>query len=241
VRRRGYYPVGGSRPPPTSLARTWLLLFLCGFNGFFFVVVVVVVFFSQFRRQQVDEGGVEAAPRPDQHGDRAAARPAAAAGVDAPAAVAAAAHGAHLRLRPQGQLLPARYVQSFSSFRGVVTHTSELPQVSFSWYELRCTHTHTLTGSLPKRQPITHQSLFFSFGYSTLRPQGTPSPFLLFGGSLPRRVSCLKYLFLVRAIWVFDDLLGYLIFILWPTLFGVVTPKWAIRPVNPLPHCFFNI
>ena len=157
----GVLPRGWVTTPADQPSEDLVVVVSLWFQWFFFVVVVVVVFFSQFRRQQVDEGGVEAAPRPDQHGDRAAARPAAAAGVDAPAAVAAAAHGAHLRLRPQGQLLPARYVQSFSSFRGVVTPTSELPQVSFSWYELRCTHTHTLTGSLPKRQPITHQSLFF--------------------------------------------------------------------------------
>ncbi|GBN03567.1 hypothetical protein AVEN_181146-1 [Araneus ventricosus] len=65
-------------------------------------------FVSKFRCQQVDEGRVEVAAGPHQCGDRQPAGPPAAALVHEAAAIAAAADGPRLRLRQEGQLLPAR-------------------------------------------------------------------------------------------------------------------------------------
>ena len=61
----------------------------------------------QVRRQQVDQRRQQVAPRPDQCRDRELEGPAAAATVNKAASVAAAADGPGLRLRAEGELLPA--------------------------------------------------------------------------------------------------------------------------------------
>ncbi|GIY31980.1 hypothetical protein CDAR_410931 [Caerostris darwini] len=61
-----------------------------------------------FRCQQVDEGSVEAAPGPHQRRDRQPQGPAAPTFLHTTATLPAAAHGARLRLRAEGQLLSAR-------------------------------------------------------------------------------------------------------------------------------------
>ena len=61
----------------------------------------------QVRRQQVDQRRQQAASRPDQCRDRELEGPPAAAAVNKAASVAAAADGPGLRLRAEGELLPA--------------------------------------------------------------------------------------------------------------------------------------
>jgi len=61
----------------------------------------------QVRRQQVDERRQQVAPRPDQCRDRELEGPPAATAINEAASVAAAADGAGLRLRAEGELLPA--------------------------------------------------------------------------------------------------------------------------------------
>lgn len=82
-------------------------------NSFFFLSFCLL---EQLRCEQVDERGEQIASRPDQHGDRTPAWPPPAPGVYPAAALPAPAHGPRLRLRPEGQLLPARYSQEATLF-----------------------------------------------------------------------------------------------------------------------------
>jgi len=61
----------------------------------------------QVRRQQVDQRRQQVAPRPHQYRDRELEGPTAATAVNKAASVAAAADGPRLRLRAEGELLPA--------------------------------------------------------------------------------------------------------------------------------------
>jgi len=61
----------------------------------------------QVRRQQVDQRRQQVAPRPDQCRDRELEGPSAATAVNKAASVATAADGAGVRLRTEGELLPA--------------------------------------------------------------------------------------------------------------------------------------
>lgn len=62
----------------------------------------------QVRRDQVDQGGEQTAEGPDQRRDRQPPGPVAPAAVHQTAAVAVAAHGTGVRVRPESQLLSTR-------------------------------------------------------------------------------------------------------------------------------------
>lgn len=67
----------------------------------------------QVRREQVDQGREQVAPRPHQRGDSEPAGPAAPSAVNKTASLPAATHGTRLRLRAQGELLPAGSVKTW--------------------------------------------------------------------------------------------------------------------------------
>lgn len=78
-------------------------------------------FVLQVRRQQVDQGRQQVAPRSDQCRDRELEGPAASPAVDTTAPVAAAADGPRLRLRAEGELLPAGWVRDTAQWNIVLT------------------------------------------------------------------------------------------------------------------------
>lgn len=90
----------------TYLFKNNCLLFLFSIHLFMWFVCRLL----QIRRQQIDKGRLEDATRSYKCGDSQSAGSAAAAAIDAPATVAAAADGPGLCLCAQSQLLPTRWV-----------------------------------------------------------------------------------------------------------------------------------
>ncbi|KAH9375149.1 hypothetical protein HPB48_011175 [Haemaphysalis longicornis] len=77
-------------------------------SSFHFVYPSIRPPLQQLRGEQVNQGGVQATAGSDQRRDLEPARPAAPAVVHAPAALPATTHGAGLRIRTKGELLPAQ-------------------------------------------------------------------------------------------------------------------------------------